>query len=155
MEKLFDLILPYRKMLTLVAVLVGAATVYVWWQAADRDRASLIAASDAICAASGVAFRGEGQKRREWGVDCLHEVTRLRAVDVDLAKGNVEALLAEAERRAGKESVDAALAARMSERTAAAVLRMEAADAAVQDDVATGAWAGSVNDLAGLRNGRP
>lgn len=141
----------YRKAATLVAVLVGAATVYVWWQAAAADKASLIAASDAICEASGSPFRPEGARKREWGSSCLTEVRRLRAIDVDLAKGNVETLLAEAERRAGKESVDAALAARMSERTAAAVQRMEAADAAVQDDVATGAWAGSVNELGGLR----
>lgn len=141
----------YRKLATLAAVIVAAAALYVWWQNAARDRDSLIAAADTICAAAGPEFRPEGVDKRQWGAACLDEVRRLRAVDVDLAKGNVEALLAEAERRAGKESVDAALAAEMSKRTAEAVEQMEAANAAVEDDRVGPGWAAAVNELGGLR----
>lgn len=148
---LLDLILPYRKALTLGAVLVAAATMYVWWQTDRADRLSLITAADNICEAAGAPFRPEGVSRRQWGQVCIAEVRRLRQLEADVTQGSLSAAIAAMEAREGKQATDAALAAAAALRTDQRLQNMEAADAAVQNDVTTGAWAGSVNDLGGLR----
>lgn len=144
-----------RKMVTLVAVLIAAATVYVWWQNAENNRLSLIAAADRICEASGVPFRPEGVPSREWGLTCLEKVRWLRDVESDLATESLTTAIDAMNTRAAKESADAARAATMARRTDERVQRMEQADAAVKDDIVGPSWAGSVNDLGGLRPALP
>ncbi len=149
--KIFDPLEPYRKAITLVVVLGAAATIYVWWQNAENNRRSLIAAADGICEAAGSPFRPQGVKNSEWGLACLVEVRRLREVESQIAARSLDAMLADLERREGKEAADAALAAVLSKRTADAVLRMERADAAVEQDRVGGDWAAAVNELGGMR----
>jgi hypothetical protein len=152
---LLDLILPYRKAATLGVMMLAAAFIYVWWQEAARDRASLIAATDGICEAAGEPFRPEGRPKREWGLSCIVAVRRLRQMETDLTRGSLTAAIDAMEARAGKEATDAALAREAAMRTDQRVQRMEAADAAVQDDITTGDWAAAVNELGGLRNHGP
>lgn len=147
-----------RKFWTLLAVIVAAGGFYVQWQfardAATRaaaDRASLIAADDGICEAVNAPFRPAGVQRQAWGMACIVEARRLGRIEGDLARGSADALIAALDERMGKEAADAALAAAMSKRTAEAVARMEAADAAVEGDRVGGGWACAVNDLGGLR----
>lgn len=153
------LIARHRQLVTLVGVAVAAASIYVWWQSAEigrqraaADRASLISVADTICEAIGAPFRPVGEERAKWGGLCLAEARRVGAIEADLAKGSADALLAGLDERLGKEAADALLAAAYAQRAAQAAERMEAADAEVQGDVATGAWAGAVNDAAGLRD---
>lgn len=148
----------HRKAFTLLLALAVAAAFYVQWQAAEiqrqraaADRASLIGAAEAICAAMGAEFRPEGELRTGWGTACLAEARRLGRMEGDLAAGSLETALAAMERQHGKEQADAALAAALSQRTAAAVERMEAANAAVEGDRVGPGWAAAVNDLGGLR----
>lgn len=148
----------HRKVLTLLAVLVVGAGFYVQWQTAEigrqraaADRASLIGAADATCAALGSQFRPVGVKREQWGMACLAEAGRLGRIEGDMAQGSLDVAIDAMERRNGKESTDAALAAQMSKRTAEAVQHMEAADAAVQNDRVGAGWAAAVNELGGLQ----
>jgi len=159
LSKLLDLLVPHRQWLTLLAVLIAAATIYVWWQRAEAGRLDLIARADGICEAAGTPFRTaliKGRtvtlRQKHWGVACLAEARRLNAIPDQLNAASLDAMLEDLERREGREAVDAALANRQSKRAADAVARMEAADAAVLDDKTTGAWAGAVNDAAGLRH---
>lgn len=141
-----------RKMLTLLAVMGVAGGLYVWGETARRDRDQLAVWGDLTCTAAGSEFRPAKVKKRQWGVACLAEVRRLGRIEGDLAKGSADALIAALDERMGKEAADAALAAVMSKRAADAAARMEAADAAVQEDDRVGAgWACAVNDLGGLR----
>jgi len=150
----WELLKHGRKWLTLLAVLIAAATVYVWWQAAARDRDSLIAAADNICAASGASFRPEKVKPEAWGKACLAEVTRLRAFELGVANASAAELIEAMERRDGKAATDAALAAEFARRTNQHLLEMEKADAAVQGDRVGGDWAVGLNNLGRLRDPR-
>lgn len=143
-----------RKLLTLLAVASAAGGLYVWGETARRDRDALIVWSDLTCTAAGSEFRPAAAKKRQWGVACLAEVKRLVDLEQALKTQNIVTLLADLERREGKEAADAALAAAMAQRTADAVARMEAADAAVQGDRVGSDWAAAVNELGGLRHDR-
>lgn len=144
-----------RKLLTLVAVLVAAATVYVWWQTAEKNRTSLIAAADGICEAAGQPFRPQGVENRDWGLTCLERVRWLRRVETDLANESLNTAIDAMNDQAAKVNADASRAASMARRTDQRLQRMEQADAAVQDDIVGPSWAGSVNDLGGLRPAIP
>lgn len=144
---------------TLFLIMAVCGAFYVQWQlsatAAARaaaDRASLIAFGDMVCEAINAPFRPEGVKRPMWGAACLIEARRVGALESDLNAGTAEALLQGLDQRMGKEATDALLAAAYAKRAADAADRLENANAAVQDDVATGAWAGAINDRAGLRD---
>lgn len=148
----------HRKAFTLLLALAVGAAFYVQWQAAEiqrqraaADRASLIGAADAICAALGSEFRPEGELRTGWGVACKAEALRLGRMEGDLAAGSLSVALEAMERQHGKEQADAALAAALSQRTAEAVEKMEAANAAVEGDRVGPGWAAAVNELGGLR----
>lgn len=148
----------YRKVATVVVCAGVAAAFYIQWQTAKdaaakatADRASLIAASDGLCLALNSEFRPVGVRRAQWGLACLNEARRVGRIEGDLAKGSADALIAALDERMGKEAADAALAAAMSKRTADAVARMEAADAAVENDRVGAGWACAVNDVGGLR----
>lgn len=140
-----------RKMLTLLAVLAVAASIYVWLQAAKADRAQLLAQAREICTAAGVPFQPDGAKQADWGKACQGRVTYLASFRAQTVEGSLTDALAAMEARDGKQATDAALAAAMSKRTATAVENMEAANAAVQGDVVGPGWACAVNELAGLR----
>lgn len=147
-----------RRVVLLTLALAVAAAFYVQWQAAEiqsqraaADRASLIGAADAICAALGSEFRPEGELRTGWGVACKAEALRLGRMEGDLAAGSLQVALDAMERQHGKEQADAALAAALSQRTAEAVEKMEAANAAVEGDRVGPGWAAAVNELGGLR----
>lgn len=141
----------------ILALLVGGAF-YAQWQLArdaatraERDRSSLISAADRICEAVHSPFRPEGVKRAQWGMACLTEARRVGRLESDLNAGTADALLQGLDARMGKEAADALLAAAYAKRAAEAAGRLESANAAVEGDTATGAWAGAVNDAAGLR----
>lgn len=151
-----------RKMLTLVLALAIGAGFYVQWQAAAIERANaatnaarLLGYSDTVCAALGVVAPAESAAKAErdgWATLCLAEAQRLGAIEEDLAEGTAESLLAGLDARLGQEAADALLAAALAKRAAEAAERLENANAAVENDVATGAWAGAINDAAGLRH---
>lgn len=141
----------YRKFLTLLVVLVGAAAIYFWLEKAKDDRAQLLNAASRICDTAGEPFQPEGSEQADWGRSCLGRVTALKAFHEDARQGSLDAMLADLERREGKEAADAALAAAYARRANDALTRMEAADAAVANDHVGGDWAAAVNDLAGLR----
>ncbi len=141
-----------RKFAILLIVGGVAAVFYVMWTQAVADRDGLIRWGDQTCEAAGAAFRPHEAKKRAWGAACLIEVRRLAKVERDLTSATAADLIAALERREGKEAADAALAAVMSQRTADAVARMEAADAAVENDRVGAGWACAVNDLGGLRS---
>lgn len=158
MIAVFAALKEYRKVATVLLCAGVAAAFYIQWQTAkdaaakaSADRASLIAASDGLCLALKSEFRPVNVRREQWGMACLKEARRLGRIEGDLAQGSADALIAALDERMGKEAADAALAAAMSKRTADAVARMEAADAAVENDRVGAGWACAVNDLGGLR----
>lgn len=141
-----------RQWWVLVVVLVAGAALYVWMEAAKADRAQLLADATSICAALGRPYQPAGSKQAQWGDDCLTEAMRLGGIEKALAEGNADVLAQAMERQIGKQNTDAALAAVMSQRTAAAVEQMEAANAAVEGDRVGPGWAAAVNELGGLRD---
>lgn len=151
MIALLALLKDYRKALTLLVVLVGAAAIYVWLEKAKDDRAQLLTAANRICDTAGEPFQPVGSKQSEWGQRCLGRVAALAAFHDQTRQSSLDAMLADLERREGKEAADAALAAAYARRANDALSRMEAADAAIENDRVAGGWAAAVNDLAGLR----
>lgn len=141
----------YRKFLTLLVVLAGAAFAYFWLEKAKDDRALLLIQAREICATANVPFQPEGSRQKEWGRLCNRRVAELVVYQAKVQSGSLDAMLADLERREGKQAADAALAAVYAKRATDALTRMEAADAAVEDDRVGGDWAAAVNDLAGLR----
>lgn len=139
-----------RKIITLAAVLVSAAAIYVWGESGHRDARSVSAWARLTCSAAGQEFQ-EGGHKRQWGTSCHAEVQRLGQLERDLQSGSLEALLAEVERRDGKQAADMALATAWARRAAQAAERMEQVDGAVSEDHVDGRWACAVNDLGGMR----
>lgn len=144
---------------TLILALVVAGAFYAQWQlaataaaAAERNIASLTAAADGICEAIHSPFRPEDVKREQWGLACLTEARRVGRLESDLNAGTADALLQGLDERMGKEAADALLAAAYAKRAAETADRLESANAAVENDRANGAWAGAINDRAGLRD---
>lgn len=161
MSGIFAWLKLHRLGTTLFVVMAVCGAFYVQWQlnAAERaraelDRATLISAADRICEAVNVPFRPEGVRPAEWGTACLIEARRVGRIESDLNAGTADALLQGLDARMGKEAADALLAAAYAKRAAEAVEDLEKANAAIEGDVATGAWAGAINDAAGLRNRR-
>ncbi len=140
-----------RRFLTLLVLLIGAATVYFWLEKAKGDRALLLSQAREICATVNVPFQPEGSRQKDWGRLCNRRVAELVDYQDKVQSGSLDAMLADLERREGKQAADAALAAVYAKRATDALTRMEAADAAVKDDRVGGDWAAAVNDLAGLR----
>lgn len=140
-----------RRFLTLLVLLIGAATVYFWLEKAKGDRALLLSQAREICATVNVPFQPEGSRQKDWGRLCNKRVAELVDYQDKVQSGSLDAMLADLERREGKQAADAALAAVYAKRATDALTRMEAADAAVKDDRVGGDWAAAVNDLAGLR----
>ena len=145
------LLRTYRKFLTLLVVLAGAAFVYFWLEKAKDDRDLLLTQAREICATAGEPFQPESSKQKDWGRRCNGRVAALVSFRDQVRSGSLDAMLADLERREGKQAADAALAAVYAKRATDALTRMEAADAAVKDDRVGGDWAAAVNDLAGLR----
>ena len=148
-----------RTFLTLAVVLAAAATLYVWWQGAETarlkalaERNDLWARAVNICEAAGMPFSPTGTQRGDAGVVCLQTVRELRAFRRETVTGSLDVALAAIERQRGKEAADAALALAYGQRASEALSRMEAADAAVEDDRVGGGWAAAVNELGGLRD---
>ena len=159
MAALFAWLRLHRLGTTLVLIMAVCGAFYVQWQVnatarakAELDRTNLIAAADSICEAIHSPFRPEGVKRQHWGGGCLIEARRVGRMESDLNAGTAEALLQGLDERMGKEAADALLAAAYAKRAADTASRLENANAAVEGDTATGAWAGAVNDAAGLRD---
>lgn len=158
MTALFAWLRLHRLGTTLVLIMAVCGAFYVQWQVnatgrakAEADRKSLISAADGICEAIHSPFRPVGVKREQWGLSCLTEARRVGKLESDLNAGTAEALLQGLDERMGKEAADALLAAAYAKRAAEAAEGLEKADDAIEGDVATGAWAGAVNDAAGLR----
>lgn len=141
----------YRKFLTLLVVLSLGAAAYYWMEQAKDDRDLLLTQAREICATAGEPFQPEGSKQKDWGKRCNGRVAALVSFRDQVRSGSLDAMLADLERREGKQAADAALAAVYAKRATDALTRMEAADAAVKDDRVGGDWAAAVNDLAGLR----
>lgn len=141
----------YRKFLTLLLVLSAGAAAYYWMEKAKYDRDQYLNQARQICASAGEPFQPEGSKQKDWGKRCNGRVVALVAFRDQVRSGSLDAMLADLERREGKQAADAALAAVYAKRATDALTRMEAADAAVEDDRVGGDWAAAVNDLAGLR----
>lgn len=137
---------------TLFVVMAVCGAFYIQWQRSATDRASLIAFGDTVCEAVNSPFRPDGVGRERWGQTCLIEARRAGRMESDLNAGTAEALLQGLDERMGKEAADALLAAAYAKRAADTASRLENANAAVEGDRATGAWAGAVNDAAGLRH---
>lgn len=113
------------------------------------DRNAVVTWADKACLASGSSFAAPKAKDR--GAACLKAIQALQAFKVDALASSNSALLDHVNDQAAKQSTDATAARRAAERTLAATQRMEKADAAVEGDRVGGDWAGSFNDLAGLR----
>lgn len=140
-----------RRFLTLLVLLIGAAAAYFWLEKAKADRALLLIQAREICATVNVPFQPEGSRQKDWGRLCNRRVAELVDYQDKVQSGSLDAMLADLERREGKQAADAALAAVYAKRATDALTRMEAADAAVENDHVGGDWAAAVNDLAGLR----
>ena len=140
-----------RKFLTLMLLMIGLASVNFWLEKAKADRALLLSQAREICATVNVPFQPEGSPQKDWGRLCNKRVAELVDYQDKVQSGSLDAMLADLERREGKQAADAALAAVYAKRATDALTRMEAADAAVKDDRVGGDWAAAVNDLAGLR----
>lgn len=141
-----------RRFLTLLVLLIGAATVYFWLEKAKGDRALLLSQAREICATVNVPFQPEGSRQKDWGRLCNRRVAELVDYQDKVQSGSLDAMLADLERREGKQAADAALAAVYAKRATDALTRMEAADAAIKDDRVGGGWAAAVNELGGLRD---
>lgn len=139
-----------RKFLTLLVVMAAAAAAWFWLEKAKDDRTHLLTRAREICTAAGEPFQPEGARQKDWGLACQGRVVALVQYRDKVRAGSLDAMIADLERREGKEAADAALAAAYARRANDALTRMEAADAAVKDDHVGGDWAAAVNDLAGL-----
>lgn len=148
---IIDAVAEGRRFIIMLVIAGAAASLGVWWWSARSDRDSLIRAADGICEASGAPFRAGGVAKRQWGVDCLKRVRAMRATEDAVQNASLAAAITAMEERAGKEAVDAALAAEMAKRAAGAAERMEKADAEVEGDRVGGGWAAGLNNLGGLR----
>ncbi|KQR52975.1 hypothetical protein [Brevundimonas sp. Leaf168] len=140
----------YRKFLTLLVVLVGAAAIYFWLEKAKDDRAQLLTQADRICDTAGEPFQPQGSDQDDWGRRCLGRVVVLKAYYDQTQQGSLDALIDAFEAQRGKDLTDAALAAAMSKRAADAVANMEAENAAVENDRVGLGFACALNDLGGL-----
>lgn len=152
-----DALKVHRKVATVVVCAGVAAAFYVQWQSAELAKAraetnarDLTARASNICEAVGVAFEPDKVKRADWGVACLAEARRLGRIEGDLSQGSLDVALEAMERQAGKNQTDAALAAALSKRAALAAERMEAENAAVENDRVGAGFACALNDLAGV-----
>jgi hypothetical protein len=143
-----------RKLLTLLLVLVAAATIYVQWQVAEHEKRDLKTRAERICAATAGATPAVpfvNGKRGDWGVACLDRVSQLALFRAQTVEGSLSEAIKDLDARNGKQSTDAALAAAYAARTNDTLKRMEEADAAIQNDRVGPGWAAAVNDLGGLR----
>lgn len=148
---LLALFMANRKFLLFLLVMGAAAGLWFWMEKAKDDRALLLTQAREICAVAGEPFQPEGSKQKDWGRACRGRVVALVSFRDQVRTGSLDAMIADLERREGKEAADAALAAVYAKRATDALTRMEAADAAVKDDRVGGDWAAAVNDLAGLQ----
>jgi len=143
-----------RKVLTFAVVLIAAASWYVQAQLTAHRERDLLTRAEKICAATAGTTPAEPfvvARRGDWGVACLDRVADLALFRAQTVEGSLSEAVSAMEAREGKQATDAALAAAMAARTNDTLKRMEAADAAVENDRVGPGWAAAVNDLGGLR----
>lgn len=123
--------------------------------AVTADRDSMGRWSDVTCALTGKVYRAPGMERKQWGVACQAEVQALAQFRKNTLEASNSAMAGHVEAQLKKASADLAAARRANEQTAKALKRMEAANAAVQEDRVSGDWFGALNELGGLRAPAP
>jgi hypothetical protein len=139
-----------RQFLTLVGVSVAAAALFAWGAAGHHQRDQLQAWATTRCAAAGEAY-APAMPKGEPGQACATRIDQLAKFERDTNSQTAGVLLGALSDQTRKSNVDAAKTRTAAEAAAAATKRMEAANAAVQDDLVGGAWFGALNQSAGLR----
>lgn len=149
--------------LVLLAMSSVAAWLYVDGMMVRRDRDSIMATADVVCAAAGADFAASATvetaangKRvtvpHPRGALCLRSVRGLASFQAETIRSSAETLATAMRQRDEKSTSDIARAASDSRAARDATLRMEKADAAIDHtNRVDGRWFGALNDVAGLR----
>jgi len=148
MTALLSLIGKHRADLTLLAVALAAAGLWVAYASTKAELTETTLRAEQICAAAGSAYQPATGKP---GEACARQVTRLTAFKSEAQDKTNEALLAAMHAREEKQARDAERRQARLESRLAALSAMHTAEEEVHDDQVTGSWFAALNRLAGLR----
>jgi len=142
LRALWAIVTRARGLLTLFAIAGAAAFLSIKWIEAKRQRYPGLACIAAACSAAGAAAERPV---------CLARIQRLAAFEREALRSTNDLLVRVRAEEDRKRAADLAAARHSAERTRAAIVNMEKADAQIAGDRAGADWFGAVNDLAGLR----
>lgn len=140
-----------RGFLTLVALGAVAAVLFTGGLAVRNERDQLKAWATTRCAAAGEPFAPADGDRARPGAECATRIDQLARFERETNAGTAQVLREHLAEQNQKTNTDAAKARAAAEAAAAATKRMEAANAAVENDQVGGDWFGALNQSAGLR----
>lgn len=148
MTALLSLIGKHRADLTLLAVALAAAGLWVAYASTKAELTETIHRAERICAAAGSAYQpAEGKP----GEACARQVARLAAFKSEAQDKTNETLLAALHAREEKQTRDAERRQARLESRLAALSAMHTAEDNIRDDQISGSWFAALNRLAGLR----
>lgn len=139
-----------REWLTLLAVALAGAALYVAFERVRHDRDAWAQAAATSCFAAG-ADRDEATAALQRDRACLDRITTLAAFRRDSDAETARLLAQEAERRASSSAADAAHAGADAQAARAAANRMEEENGKIRDDRVGPGWFDALNHVAGLR----
>ena len=148
MIALFSLLGKHRADLTLLAVAVAAAGLWVAYASTKAELIETTHRAERICAAAGNAYQPAKGKP---GEACARAVTRLARFKSEAQSQTNEALLAAMHVREAKQARDTAEREARLDARLAALSAMHTAEEQIHDDQVSGSWFAALNRLAGLR----
>jgi hypothetical protein len=139
-----------RDWLTLLAVALVGAGLYVAFERVRHDRDAWAQAAATSCFAAGAA-RKEATAALRRDRACLDRITALAAFRRDAEAATARLLAEEAQRRERASAADAAHAGADARAARDAATKMEEENAKVRDDQVGPGWFDALNHVAGLR----
>lgn len=108
------------------------------------------------CAAVGSTYeqkdkKGNALPYRKWGAACIEAIRESVRFKAEAGSQTIDIITTHNDEQARKRDADLAKARRDLEQTRKALKRMEAANAAVQDNCVTGDWFDALNELGGVQ----
>ena len=133
----------------LLLLAIGAVVAWGWAQigALRADRDALLSIARQACAAVGSDLEPKDAPR---GRGCVSAIVAMKSLQSETDRETANVLAQAMQDRNGKLAADAASARADAQAAAAARQRMEAADAATEDDRVGSHWLSAFNNLAGL-----
>ena len=148
MTALLSLIGKHRADLTLLAVALAAAGLWVAYASTKAELTATTLRAEQICAAAGSEYQPASGKP---GEACARQVTRLAAFKAEAQDKTNETLLAALHAREEKQARDAERRQARLESRLAALSAMQNAEDDIRDDQVASDWFAALNRLAGLR----